>query len=133
MMKNTLKRVALLAALVALIAPFYTPAMHASPVAQADRAAPPADRPAPPQAGRAPAAAPAVGELVRVDPDAKTLSIKTAAGAEMMFRYNDQTTVTGSQKTVAGLATMRGSQLTVTYRTEGTANIATMIEVRDKA
>jgi hypothetical protein len=51
----------------------------------------------------------------------------------MLFRYNDQTTVTGSEKTVAGLATMRGSQLTVTYRTEGTANIATMIEVRDKA
>ena len=68
-----------------------------------------------------------------MDPDAKTLSIKTAAGAEMMFRYTDSTTVTGSQKTVAGLATMRGSQLTVTYKTEGTANIATMIEVRDKA
>jgi hypothetical protein len=126
MMKNTLKRVALLASLVALITPFYTPVMHAAPVAQGDRAAPP-------QTGRAPAAAPAVGELVRVDPDAKTLSIKTAAGAEMLFRYNDQTTVTGSEKTVAGLATMRGSQLTVTYRTEGTANIATMIEVRDKA
>jgi hypothetical protein len=125
MMKNTLKRVALLAALAALITPFYTPVMHAAPVAQADHAVPP-------QAGRAPAAAPAVGELVRVDPDAKTLSIKTAAGAEMLFRYNDQTTVTGSQKTVAGLATMRGSQLTVTYRTEGTANIATMIEIRDK-
>jgi hypothetical protein len=132
MMKNTLKRVALAAALAALITPFYAPVTHAA--AQADRTAPSqADRAAPPQAGRAPAAAPAVGELVRVDPDAKTLSIKTAAGAEMMFRYNDSTTVTGSQKTVAGLATMRGSQLTVTYRTEGTANIATMIEVRDKA
>jgi hypothetical protein len=131
MMKNTLKRVALAAALAALITPFYAPETYAA--AQADRTAPSqADRAAPPQ-GRAPAAAPAVGELVRVDPDAKTLSIKTAAGAEMMFRYNDSTTVTGSQKTVAGLATMRGSQLTVTYRTEGTANIATMIEVRDKA
>jgi uncharacterized protein with beta-barrel porin domain len=125
MMKNTLKRVALVAALAALVTPFYARVTHAAPVAQADRAAPP-------QADRAPAAAPAVGELVRVDPDATTLSIKTAAGAEMKFRYNDQTTVTGSEKTVAGLATMRGSQLTVTFRTEGTANIATMIEVRDK-
>jgi hypothetical protein len=125
-MKNTLKRVALLAALAALITPFYGRVTYGAPGAQADRAAPP-------QADRAPAAAPAVGELVRVDPDTKTLSIKTAAGAEMQFRYNDQTTVTGSEKTVAGLATMRGSQLTVTYRTEGTANIATRIEVRDKA
>jgi hypothetical protein len=134
MMKKTLKRAALLTALVALMVPAYGRVTHASPAAQADRAAPPqADRAAPPQADRTPASAPAVGELVRVDPDTKTLSIKTAAGAEMQFRYNDQTTVTGSEKTVAGLATMRGSQLTVTYRTEGTANIATKIEVRDKA
>jgi hypothetical protein len=116
-MKSTLKRVALLAALATLMTPFYGRVMHASPIAQADRAAPPqADRAAPPQADRAPAAAPVVGELIRVDPDAKTLSIKTAAGAEMQFRYNDQTAVTGSEKTVAGLATMRGSQLTVIYR-----------------
>jgi hypothetical protein len=128
-MKNSLKRVALLAAVATLITPLYGRVTHA---AQADRATPPqADRAAPPQ-DRAPAAAPAVGELVRVDPDAKTLSIKTAAGAEMQFRYNDQTAVTGSEKTVAGLATMRGSQLTVTYRAEGTANIATKIEVRAK-
>jgi hypothetical protein len=126
MMKNTLKRIALLTAVATLMVPVYGRVTHASPVPQADRAAPP-------QADRAPTAAPAVGELVRVDPDAKMLSIKTAAGAEMQFRYNDQTTVTGSDKTVAGLATMRGSQLTITYRTEGTANIATKIEVRDKA
>lgn len=133
-MKNTLKRIALLTAVATLMVPVYGRVTHASPVPQADRAAPPqADRAAPPQADRAPTAAPAVGELVRVDPDAKMLSIKTAAGTEMQFRYNDQTAVTGSDKTVAGLATMRGSQLTVTYRTEGTANIATKIEVRDKA
>lgn len=135
-MKSTLKRVALLAAVATLMTPVYGRVTHASPVPQADRAAPPQqpqpDRAAPPQADRAPATAPAVGELVRVDPDAKTLAIKTAAGAEMQFRYNDQTTVTGSEKTVAGLATMRGSQLTITFRSEGTANIATKIEVRDK-
>jgi hypothetical protein len=132
-MKSTLKRVALLAALATLMTPVYGRVTHASPLPQAERTAPPqADRAAPPQADRAPATAPAMGELVRVDPDAKTLSIKTAAGAEMQFRYNDQTTVTGSEKTVAGLATMRGSELTITYRVEGTANIATKIDVRDK-
>ena len=133
-MKSTLKRVALLAALATLMTPVYGRVTHSSPVAQADRAAPPqADRAAPPQADRAPAAAPVVGELIRVDPDAKTLSIKTAAGAEMQFRYNDQTAVTGREKTVPGLATKRGRQLKVTFKTEGTANIATKIEVRDKA
>jgi hypothetical protein len=55
-----------------------------------------------------------------------------AGGAEMLFSYNDQTVVTGGEKSVAGLATMNGAPVTVTYRVEGTNNIATNIEVRQK-
>ena len=118
-MSSLLKRAALLAACATLIAPMYGRTAHAAGVLQAGGA-------------QAPAPAPAVGELVKVDPDAKTLSIKMAGGAEMLFRYTDQTTVTGGEKTVAGLATMSGAQITVLYRVEGGNNIATRIEVRQK-
>jgi hypothetical protein len=101
-----------------LIAPAYGPTLKASPAQQTDRAA---QKPAP-----------ATGELFNVDPVAKTLSIKMAGGAEMLFSYNDQTVVTGGEKSVAGLATMSGAPVTVTYRVDGTNNIATNIEVRQK-
>lgn len=80
-------------------------------------------------AQQAQAAATAQGELLDVDAKASTFAIKTAS-AEMKFRYNDQTKVSGAQKGVAGLATMTGSQVTVQYKKEGANNIATSIEVR---
>ena len=71
----------------------------------------------------------AQGELLKVDPTAKTLTVKTAA-ADMEFHYNDQTKITGSQRGAAGLATMTGSQVTVQYKKDGADNMATSIEVR---
>jgi hypothetical protein len=71
----------------------------------------------------------AQGELLDVDARASTLTIKTQA-AEMTFRYNDQTKVTGAQKGVSGLATMTGSQATVMYRKEGQINLATAIDIK---
>jgi hypothetical protein len=71
------------------------------------------------------------GELMRVNPDTKMFTVKAATG-EIQFKYSDQTVVTGAQKTVAGLATMSGEQVTVSYRAESGANIATKIEVREK-
>ena len=89
--------------------------------------------PAQPQAQQAPAATSAQGELTAVDAKASTLAIKTAAGAEMTFRYNDQTKVSGAQKGVAGLATMTGTSVTVQYKKDGADNIATSIEVAAQA
>jgi hypothetical protein len=115
-----LQRAAMLTAVVALIGPMSALPVHASPLlAQAG------------QAAREPAAV--VGELTRVNPDAKTIAVKTAAGAEMVFNYTDKTTVVGAEKSVAGLATMSGAQITVNYRVEGSSNIATAIEVRNKS
>ena len=71
------------------------------------------------------------GELMRVNPDTKMFTVKAATG-EIQFEYSDQTVVTGAQKTVAGLATMSGEQVTVSFRAESGANIATKIEVREK-
>src|SRR5215510_4708978 len=71
------------------------------------------------------------GELVRVTPDTKMFSIKNATG-EIQFKYSDATVVTGAQKTVAGLATMSGEQVTVSYRVESGTNMATKIDVKEK-
>jgi hypothetical protein len=51
----------------------------------------------------------------------------------MLFRYTDQTSVSGAEKSVAGLATMSGAQVTVMYRAEGANNVATRIEVKEKS
>ena len=72
------------------------------------------------------------GELTRVMPDQKAFSVKSTTGAEMLFRYNDQTIVTGAENNVAGLATSSGSQVTVTYKNDSAGNMATKIEVHPK-
>jgi Cu/Ag efflux protein CusF len=88
------------------------------------------DKPAaPPSAGGAQASQSASGELADVDAKAATITVKTAT-EDMKFRYDDQTKVSGAQKGVAGLATMKGSQVTVNYKKEGANNIATSIDVR---
>jgi hypothetical protein len=71
----------------------------------------------------------AQGELLDVDGKASTLTVKTQT-AEMTFRFNEQTKVTGAQKGVSGLATMTGSQVTVMYRRDGQLNLATSIDVK---
>jgi hypothetical protein len=116
-------------ALVALAFAVNAYAQAASPAPQGQ--APAAQAPAAPaqQAPGQAAVATAQGELLEVDAKANTFSIKTAA-AEMKFRYDDSTKVSGAQKGVAGLATMTGSQVTVQYKKEGANNIATSIEVR---
>ena len=114
-----LQRAAMLTAVVALIGPIGAQRVHASPIAQAG------------QNARQPIAV--TGELTRVNPDAKTIFVKTANGAELLFNYTDMTAVVGAEKSVAGLATMNGAEVTVQYRVEGGYNIATTIEVRNKA
>jgi len=60
------------------------------------------------------------------------MSVKTATGT-MSFRYDDQTAITGSATDRAGLATTKGSQVTVQYRTDGTQNMATMIDIQPRS
>jgi hypothetical protein len=72
------------------------------------------------------------GELSHVDTQSRTFSVKSAAGAEMLFRYDDRTIITGAEKNVAGLATSSGAEVTVTYRNDTAGNIAAKIEVHAK-
>ena len=83
------------------------------------------------QAQQAPASATATGELVSVDVTAKTLVIKPASGQDMTFSFTEQTKITGANSP-AGLATMGGSQATVTYTTKDRVQTATAIQVAAK-
>ena len=84
------------------------------------------------QAMRAPEPASITGELMRVNPQAMTFSVKSASGAEMLFRFDDKTIVSGAESNVAGLATSNGSEVTVTYRNDNAGNMAAKIEVHGK-
>jgi hypothetical protein len=81
---------------------------------------------------REPEPASVTGELTRVMPDQKSFTVKSTSGAEMLFRYNDQTIVSGAENNVAGLATSSGSEVTVSYKNDSAGNMATRIEVHPK-
>ena len=92
--------------------------------------APPGERPAPaPGAGAQAAEKSFSGTLVKVDTTAKTLTAKGADDKDMVFSYTDKTEVTGSEKTVQGLAAKSGSKLKITYKAEGAKNEASRIEL----
>jgi hypothetical protein len=123
---------AIAAALIA--APALAGAQSPSPSPQTppSQTPPPATSPAP-SADRAAARADKVkGELVKVDAEAKKITIKDATGLETSFAYSDATEVTGGQAGVAGLATKSGAKVTVHFKTEAGAKTATKIEVDDK-
>ena len=71
----------------------------------------------------------AKGELVKVDADAKKITIKDAAGVETEFAYTATTEVAGGREGVAGLATKSGSKVTVHFTTDMGTKTATKIEV----
>jgi hypothetical protein len=86
-----------------------------------------------PQVRAAGAEKSASGELVRVDTDAKTFTIKSDEGEEMDFFYSDQTVVVGGEKGIQGLSSNEGSKLTVFYtETEGKRQ-ADRIEIKPEA
>jgi Cu/Ag efflux protein CusF len=85
---------------------------------------------APPAQERQARASQAQGELVKVDADAKMITIKNAEGAELQFAFTDKTEVTGAQDGVAGLATKAGTKVTVEYTEAGGAKTATRIAVQ---
>ena len=82
--------------------------------------------------GRAPEPASVTGELTRVMPDQKAFTVKSTTGAEMLFRYNDQTVIAGAENSAAGLATSSGSEVTVSYKNDSAGNMATRIEIHPK-
>ncbi len=73
----------------------------------------------------------ATGELVSVDTDAMTITLKSADNQDWTFRYTAQTEIVGAQDGVSGLATKAGSNVTVYFTGEDDARTATKIEVAE--
>ena len=94
---------------------------------------PPAGGPPPggPPAGGAQAERVFMGQLVKVDAQAKWISVKGPGDKEMQFDYTDATQVVG-EKNVKGLAGKTGADLRVTYRDAGGKLTATKIETIEK-
>ena len=130
-MSKNLKGVVAVAAFMTLagigIANAQSPSARPDPSAQQ----PPSSQPPPSSQAPSSRETTITGELVRVNPDTKMFSIKNATG-EIQFKYSDSTVVTGAQKTVAGLATLNGEEVSVSYRVESGGNMATKIDVKEK-
>lgn len=78
---------------------------------------------------------PVTGEIVAVDPNAKSITIKTGLTeqGEMKFSYSEATEIVGGEKGgPEGLTGTAGTMVKVTYDTHGTANIAIRIELLPK-
>lgn len=73
---------------------------------------------------------PVMGDLVSVDPDARTITVRAQGGQTLQFSYTDKTEVSGAQKTVQGLATMKDARVTVHFTESGGRREATRIIVQ---
>ncbi len=71
----------------------------------------------------------AQGELVRVDTEAQTLTIKSPTGEEIDFQYNSDTKVEGSTSGVQGLSTKTGTRLMVHYKDQSSSKLAVRVEI----
>jgi hypothetical protein len=85
-----------------------------------------------PARAQEPTVATAQGQLVKVDPAAKMLSITTTQGSQMQFVYTADTKVVGADEGVEGLATKAGTDVTVHFVKKGTDNVATEIDIHAK-
>ena len=89
---------------------------------------PSAPSPSSPSLGSDKAATTITGELKDVDTKTKTITVKTAVGPDMKFKWDDSTKIAGN-KGAAGLATMTGQEVTISYKKDGQSNIASNIEL----
>jgi hypothetical protein len=63
------------------------------------------------------------GELLTVNTETKTLTVKTADNAEVAFQFDDATDVTGAKDGAAGLATMTNRRVTVHYTEDAASKV----------
>jgi hypothetical protein len=100
-----------------------------TPQAQAQQP-PPSEQARPAQQVRSPIE----GDLVSVDAEKKTITVKPATGAELVIAYTDTTEISGAEKDAAGLATMKDAKVTVhfTENAQTKAKTATRIVVEPK-
>ena len=111
-------------------------ATPATASAQTPSPTPQTQPPAPAGQDRAvqPLRSPVQGDLVSVDTEAKTITIKPLTGADLVFTYTDKTEISGAHKDAAGLATMKEGQVTVHFTEDAQtkAKTATRVSVEPK-
>jgi len=72
------------------------------------------------------------GELMRVDLKNNAIMVRAQNGMEQTFKFNDQTMVHGLEKQgVRNLIGKEGSEITVSWKEEAGAKMATMVSVND--
>lgn len=91
------------------------------------------EQPRPEQREQQQAVRTAEGELLRVNTEEKMFTVRAAANQEQQFKYTDDTEVTGEGRNIEGLATMTGTRVKVEYKTEGSAMVATKIDIQPRA
>jgi hypothetical protein len=100
-----------------------------APVAYAQQ--PPTPAPAPDTQAERVAPAPQIeGELLSVDAETKTLTVKTDDGKMEQVRYTDDTEVTGADSGLAGLTNADGPRVSVTFTGTGADRVASEIAVK---
>ena len=72
------------------------------------------------------------GELLEVDPESRTISVRAPGGAEVQFAYTNETVVTGSEEQTQGLATIEGAHVRVFVTRSDEAYTATRVVVESK-
>ena len=74
----------------------------------------------------------AEGELLEVDPDTRTISVRVPGGGELEFNYTNETVITGSDEQTQGLATIEGAHVRVFFTRSDEAYTATRVVVESK-
>ncbi len=72
------------------------------------------------------------GELVKVDTDNQTFTIKLENDEEVQFQYDSNTAIENRDSGVQGLSAETGTQLTIRYTEENGKRIATWIEIKSQ-
>ena len=108
--------------------------LASAPILASQQPPPPAPAQAPAPAQEKASANTVSGDLLKVDAEAKTITVKAADGVESVIGYNDKTEVTGARG-VAGLATMKDQKVTVTFTEDSMtkAKTASKIAVQARA
>lgn len=72
------------------------------------------------------------GELLEVDPDTRTISVRAPGGGELEFTYTNETVITGADEQTQGIATIEGAHVRVYFTRSDEAYTATRVVVESK-
>lgn len=72
------------------------------------------------------------GELLDVDTESRTISVRAPGGDEIRFAYTNETVITGADEQTQGLATIEGTHVRVYFTRSDDGYTATRVVVESK-